>query len=243
MLIVNADDLGRNQVATDNILECHARRRLSSTSAMVFMQDSVRAAARALESGIDVGFHLNFSESFTSGTVPAALRDAHERIRRFLRRSKYALLLPHPLLRGAFRSVYEAQYEEFMRLYGRAPTHLDGHQHMHLATNVLLQELLPAGTKVRRSFSFQAGEKSVVNRFYRSVVDRRLAKRHRLTDFFFALPPNQTSDRLQRLVDLAVNANVELMTHPELAAERSFLLGDAYGAAMAHTRLAGHAEW
>ena len=44
---------------------------------------------------------------------------------------------------------------------------------MHLATNVLAQRILPAGFKVRRSFSFQAGEKSSVNRWYRAAVDRR----------------------------------------------------------------------
>ena len=44
MLIVNADDLGRNITATDNILCCHARRRVSSASAMMFMADSERAA-------------------------------------------------------------------------------------------------------------------------------------------------------------------------------------------------------
>lgn len=62
MLIVNADDLGRSKTATDNALSCYARQRITSASAMVFMEDSERAAEGARASGIDVGLHINFSE-------------------------------------------------------------------------------------------------------------------------------------------------------------------------------------
>src|SRR5437667_9634595 len=119
MLIVNADDLGRERAATDNTLGAYAHNRVSSTSAMVFMEDSERAAELALASGIDVGLHINLSEGLTAGSIPARLRDYHERICRFLRASKYALLFYHPLLREQFRYVFEAQHEEFLRLYGR----------------------------------------------------------------------------------------------------------------------------
>src|SRR4051812_42150594 len=145
MLIVNADDLGRARAATDNILATFSRGRISSTSAMVFMEDSARAAELALASGIDVGLHINFSEEFTAEGVPAKLRAQHDRIRRFLKSSKYALLFYHPFLRRQFRGVYEAQHAEFVRLYRREPSHLDGHQHMHLASNVLIQRVLPGG--------------------------------------------------------------------------------------------------
>ena len=162
MLIVNADDLGRLKTATDAALSCYAKKRITSTSVMVFMEDSERAAELALSSGIDVGLHVNLSERFSAGAVPVRLRDYHDQICRFLTASKYALLLYHPWLAGKFRYVFEAQYAEFLRLYGRAPSHFDGHQHMHLASNMLIQRILPAGTKVRRSFSFRPGEKSFV---------------------------------------------------------------------------------
>jgi predicted glycoside hydrolase/deacetylase ChbG (UPF0249 family) len=44
MLIVNADDWGRNRDATDRSLECHRNGRITTVSAMVFMEDSERAA-------------------------------------------------------------------------------------------------------------------------------------------------------------------------------------------------------
>ena len=240
MLIVNADDLGRVKTATDTALSCYAQKRITSTSVMVFMEDSERAAELALSAGIDVGLHVNLSERFSAGAVPVRLRDYHDQLCRFLTASKYALLLYHPWLTGKFRYVFEAQYVEFLRLYGRAPSHFDGHQHMHLASNILIQSILPAGTKVRRSFSFRPGEKSLVNRWYRRGVDRRLARRHRLTDYFFALSHHLTLDRLAGVVTLAREANVELMTHPQSTAEYHFLMSDGYGEAVSRIRLAGY---
>lgn len=240
MLIINADDLGRNQIATDRTLECHAKQRLSSSSAMVFMADSERAAKAAVGSGISVGLHANFTEEFTGENVPTVLAEAHKRIRKFLKSSKYALLLYHPLLRRQFRTVFEAQLAEFIRLYKRQPSHLDGHQHMHLSTNLLLDGVLPAGTKVRRSFSFSSGEKNLVNRLYRSAVDRSLMKRHRTTDFFFALPHHQSPERLERVMGLARQSNVELMTHPERRNEYDYLLGEEFGRAVSGIRLTGY---
>jgi len=240
MLIVNADDLGRLPLATDRILACHAQGRVSSTSAMVFMEDSERAAELALTAGIDVGLHLNFSERFTATTVPAQLREAHDRLCRFLTASKYALLVYHPLLRGRFRTVFAAQYAEFKRLYRREPSHWDGHQHLHLASNLLLENLIPAGVKVRRSFSFRPGEKSLINRCYRGAVDRRLARRHRLTDYFFALSQHLAPSALERVAQLAKGANVELMNHPQIENEHAFLLGEEFGRAVSGVRLAGY---
>jgi len=207
---------------------------------MVFMEDSERAAELALSSGIDVGLHINLSERFSTESVPVRLRDYHGEICRFLRASKYALLFYHPLLAGRFRYVFEAQYAEFLRLYGRPPSHLDGHQHMHLASNMLIQRILPAGTRVRRSFSFSPGEKNFMNRWYRNAVDRCLARRHRLTDHFFALADHLTVDRLERVTALAIEANVELMTHPQHAGEYKFLLSDEYGEAVSRIRMAGY---
>ena len=240
MLIINADDLGRSQVATDNILACHAHRRLSSTSAMVFMADSERAAELAITSGIDVGLHINFSESFTGTSASPRLREAHEKIRRFLKSSKYALIFFHPFLRDQFRQVFTEQYAEFLRLYRRPPSHLDGHQHLHLATNMLFQRILPAGTKVRRSFSFQPGEKSAFNRWYRDRVDRHLARHHRLTDYFFALAHNFTIERVQKIVALSHESNVEFMTHPEMPADYHFLMSPEFGQALEPARLVGY---
>src|SRR5258708_25144263 len=57
VLIVNADDWGRDYETTARTLECALHGTISSVSAMVFMQGSERAAAIARERGIDAGLH------------------------------------------------------------------------------------------------------------------------------------------------------------------------------------------
>jgi predicted glycoside hydrolase/deacetylase ChbG (UPF0249 family) len=116
-----------------------------------------------------------------------------------------------------------AQLEEFRRLYHREPIRIDGHHHMHLCANVLIGRLIPKGTIVRRSFSFRREEKGLANRSWRKVVDSLLAQRHRLTDFFFSLPP-MTPSRLRAVVSLASKSVVELETHPVNADEYAFLI-------------------
>ncbi len=46
VLIVNADDWGRDRETTDHTLECVVGGAVSSVSAMVFMEDSTRAVLR-----------------------------------------------------------------------------------------------------------------------------------------------------------------------------------------------------
>src|ERR1044071_8087146 len=71
LLIVNADDWGRDARTTDMIAACVSQHTGSSVSAMVFMEDSERAAAIARANGIDAGLHLNLTTPFTSRDVDA----------------------------------------------------------------------------------------------------------------------------------------------------------------------------
>jgi predicted glycoside hydrolase/deacetylase ChbG (UPF0249 family) len=198
---------------------------------MVYMADSERAAELAHAQGLPVGLHLNLYEPFSGLTGPR-LRLSQERVCRFLHSHKYALLLYHPLLVGDFARVVEAQLAEFRRLYGREPEHIDGHHHMHLCTNVLRQGLLPEGVRVRRSFSFAQGEKSLLNRRYRAWVDRRLGEHHRLVDHFFSLSQLLDGARLHAVTTLGLDSDVELMTHPAWSHEYKYLMGDAFAAVL-----------
>jgi len=226
VLIVNADDWGRDFQNTDRTLECIGRGTVSSVSAMVYMKDSERAAAIARERGIDAGLHLNFTTAFSASRTPARLIEHHERVSRYLGRNRFAQVIFHPGLTGSFEYVVASQRDEFCRLYGSEPARLDGHHHMHLCSNVLLGRLLPPGTLVRRNFSFQPGEKSLINRLFRRVVDDRLARRHRIVDFFFSLPPLDPLSRLQRIFSLAAQFTVEVETHPVSSEDFGFLTGD-----------------
>jgi predicted glycoside hydrolase/deacetylase ChbG (UPF0249 family) len=228
MIIINADDWGRTTSETEAALECFKSGRITSVSAMVFMEDSERAAALAVSQGVDVGLHLNLNERFAKPPNAKQITAEHERVVRYLRTSKFCQLLYNPALRQVFPRVFQAQYDEFVRLYGRRPSHVDGHQHMHLCGNMLIGGVIPKGERVRRNFSFWPGEKSLLNRAYRRMVDRWIEGRFRTTDYFFALSQNLKPARWPRLSRLASEARVELMTHPAVASEFAVLMSEDF---------------
>jgi predicted glycoside hydrolase/deacetylase ChbG (UPF0249 family) len=131
--------------------------------------------------------------------------------------------------------------EEFVRLFEKSPSHIDGHHHMHLCTNLLLSKPIPADTRVRRNFSFWAGEKSRLNRGYRALVDRWLARRYQLTDYFFDLTQCIQQRKLDRVAHLARSSNVELMTHPIVNSEEEYLMSDEFRAILQHLEIGRYA--
>jgi predicted glycoside hydrolase/deacetylase ChbG (UPF0249 family) len=222
LLIVNADDWGRDRRTTDRILACSRKGGISSVSAMVFMEDTERAAEIAKEQGLDAGLHLNLTSPFTAPRCPAQVGERQQQLARYLLKHPFARALYHPGLAGHFEYVIGAQLDEFQRLYGMGPGRIDGHHHMHLCANVLLHGLLPPGTKVRRHFSYERGEKRVRNSLFRHSTRLALGGRHLQTDYFFSLPP-LVSDRLRYIFSLAEQYVVELETHPLDDREYQFL--------------------
>jgi predicted glycoside hydrolase/deacetylase ChbG (UPF0249 family) len=243
MLIINADDYGRSRAETDAALTCFLKGRISSVSAMVFMEDSERAADLARRNKISVGLHLNLNSHLSGIIKSSVVRLHHERLVRFFALGKYAQLFYHPLLGESFKCAYQAQVAEFERLFGEPPTHVDGHQHMHLCLNMRINRVIPAGKKVRRSFSFWPGEKSSMNRLYRRWIDHGLTKRHSVTDSFFSLRQCLETNRLGKVANLARQANVELMTHPKVAVEKNFLLSDYFHQVFEGLRLISYSEF
>lgn len=223
VLIINADDWGRDRETTDRTLECLLLGTVSSVSAMVFMEDSERAAACTRQYGIDAGLHLNLTTPFSAPNCPAQLAERQRKLARCLLRYRLARVVFHPRLVRSFEYVVAAQQEEFARLYGTQPERIDGHHHMHQCANVLFGRLLPSGTVVRRNFCFEPSEKSFANRLYRHITNRMLARRHRLVDYLFNLAPLEPASRLRRIFSLARHFVVEVETHPANQDEYRFL--------------------
>lgn len=177
------------------------------------MRDSERAAGTPRKQDIDAGLHLNLTTPFSGANCPARLAQHHQRIARCLRRYRLARALFHRTLIRSFEYEVSVQLEKFCRFYGRTPERYDGHHHMHFWANVLLGRLLPPVTVVRRNLSFESfepGEKRSADRPYRRAIDCILARRHRLTDFFFSLAPLDLPLRLQRIFSLAQQFVVEV---------------------------------
>jgi len=224
-LIVNADDWGRDRETTDRTYDCVRCGAVSSVSAMVFMEDSERAADMAREQGVDAGLHLNFTGRFSIPNCSTRLLEHQDAVSKYLKRNPLARGLFNPWLSASFEYLVAAQIEEFTRLFGAAPKRVDGHHHMHLSANILLGGFLPPGIIVRRHFSYQSGEKFLRNGIFRWVTDAMLARRFRLADYLFSIIPLEPQPRLQRIFALAGGSVVEVETHPIDPAEYRFLAG------------------
>lgn len=223
-VILNADDWGRDVETTNRILDCLVDEAISSVSAMVFMEDSERAADHALAHGVDAGLHLNFTLPFSAPQCPPRLIEHQRKLTRFLRSNRFTPMLYHPGLAASFDYVARAQRDEFQRLYGTPAQRMDGHHHMHLCQNVLMQNLLPPGIVVRRSLSLMKEEAGFINRHYREWQNRKLLQQHRMTDFFFDLRPLDSVQRFKRILELSLSFNVEVETHPVKSDEFKFLM-------------------
>lgn len=132
-LIVNADDLGWSQGVNRGIAEAHRTGLVTSTSLLANGPafESALAVARA-NPELGVGVHLNLSDGPPSARpdqVPGLLNTARK-----LEASPETLLLRiarRSLELGEVEREWDAQITG-IRNAGVAPTHLDGHKHVHM---------------------------------------------------------------------------------------------------------------
>src|SRR3954465_14269535 len=114
VLIVNADDFGQSAAITRGILRAHEHGIVTSTSLMVRAPAASYAAEHAGE--LDLGLHIDLGEWTyrDGGWLPV-----YERV---------------PMCdRSAVEDEINFQLNQFRRLTGKSPSHLDSHQHVHLS--------------------------------------------------------------------------------------------------------------
>jgi chitin disaccharide deacetylase len=174
LLIVNADDLGFNRRATESILDCFAGGSISSATAMVWMSDSDRAAAVAMERGLPIGLHLNLTQPLNGTLTPEPVRARQHEVTTYLSRDTWSTTK----LRGAqaqlVTDVVGEQLERFRELYGE-PTHVDGHHHVHL--HPVVQAAIPDTLPVRPPLRHPRKAAGRMNREERALHKRFLAPR------------------------------------------------------------------
>ncbi|MGH2914681.1 MAG: ChbG/HpnK family deacetylase [Solirubrobacteraceae bacterium] len=241
LLIVNADDLGGNPLATERILAGHRAGVLTSATAMMFMSDSPRAAALAREAGLPVGLHLNLTQAYDDPDVSAPVAVRQRRVTAFMSDpTRRRMGISAPMVR-VIRHVILDQLEAFRRLFGSEPTHLDGHNHAHLNPTALA--VLPRGIAVRPAF--RGPSRHGLRRVPLVARDRWLAARHPVPDHFFALAaihPELGGDGLDRALSLARTATVEIMAHPDRDATDAVLHSPAWAAALGALRLGTYGD-
>jgi uncharacterized Ntn-hydrolase superfamily protein len=88
--------------------------------------------------------------------------------------------------------------------------------------------MIPKGTRVRRTLTFDLGEKNPANLLYRHLLDICVSKRFISTDCFFSIDPVQNLERLRIILNRAIKENIEIEVHPENSDQIKFLLSDQY---------------
>jgi chitin disaccharide deacetylase len=245
LLIVNADDWGHDERTTDAIERCFGAGRVTSVSAMVGMADSARAAEAARHADVPAGLHLNLIERFSDPSLPDFVREHQDTVVGWFERGGWTRWTYNPRIRRALAETVDWQLGAFRDLYGREPTHVDGHRHVHTAPNMLLSRALPEGLPVRSSFTFQSGEKSPLNRSVRELVNRTLARRHPTTRYFFSirmLHPRLGGGGMAAKLGLAAREPVEIMCHPGWDDEYGLLMSREWEATIAGLRLGSFAD-
>lgn len=117
-LIINADDFGASTGLNRGILEAHTRGVVTSTSLMVTGSAAREAVAMSRDyPALSVGLHWDVTGEGDRGFDVTDLQ--------------------------AVRSEFHRQVDEFHRLVGRPPTHIDSHHHVHrrAALTPVFQEL------------------------------------------------------------------------------------------------------
>lgn len=136
-LIVNADDFGMTEGVNRAILEAHQRGIVTSTSLLA----NGAAFANAVEiarshPSLGVGVHLNLTEGRPASEpvrVPRLLTPQGTFLRGAPRLA--SRLLADRAILAEIEIEFRAQIEKVMSA-GIAPTHLDGHQHVHMWPSV-----------------------------------------------------------------------------------------------------------
>jgi predicted glycoside hydrolase/deacetylase ChbG (UPF0249 family) len=248
LLIVNADDWGGERGTTDAILETFQAGRVTSTSGMVYMADSDRAAAVARRSNLPVGLHLNLTQPFSDPATPPPVRARQRRLTEFFagagrdRRPGTAKLrrwIYDPGLRAEVDRAVADQVERFEALYGGPPTHFDGHNYVDLCPNVFLSRSLPTGSKMRNSLDRYPLDRTPMGAV-RTLRQALRARRFASTRFVLHIAELSLPDD-PRLA-LARSVPIEVMGHPDNPAERELFMSPAWGSCLADLQSGSFAD-
>lgn len=252
LLVVNADDWGGSEATTEAILAAFEAGRVTSTSAMVHMPDSERAAEVAGRSGLPVGLHLNLTEPFGDPAAPTAVRDRQRRVAERFSGSgpeghpgtaRLRKWLYDPRIRGEVGRAIADQLECFERLYGKPPTHFDGHNYVDLCPNVFLSRAIPRGSRMRNTldrFPVERSPAALLRSARQALRSRRFrSTRYTLQIAHLSLPADGPPDPRLRLADADP---VEVISHPDDGHEREILMSDAWGQVLAEHRLGSFAD-
>ena len=230
-LIINADDLGRSTQRSHGIFQCVEFGAVTSVTILPNASDSDRAAKHAREKGIPAGLHINLSEEYPLSKpedVPGLIQANGQ----FPERLKaYEALETRAVPKVSLEREIRRQVEWFFDNYGQ-PTHIDGHQHIHvfpMVIEVLVPLLERYGVNNVRiplelplpPFGFEIAPEQlafVETLNARASAARELYTAHgmRTTDHFrgATLLGNASARNVRHILSRLPEGTTELMVHP-----------------------------
>lgn len=171
---------------------------------LLWSEDAAEQARQALDAHqptLGIGLHLNFCYGTPLSDAVPSLVDTDGRLLRDLDRLR-AQMQADDIEREA-----RAQLARFRALFGRNPTHLDSHQHVHgfpAAAPVILRLAREWGLPMRASHPAQAAAAATAGVPTPHPVDVR----------YFGDPADLSVDALSRVLRTLPPGTSELMCHP-----------------------------
>jgi hopanoid biosynthesis associated protein HpnK len=230
-LIVHADDFGLSEAVNRAVLAAHENGIVTSTSIMAGGDAFAHAAALANgRPSLDVGVHLTLTEQRPVAASVPSLVNADGRF------APHATQFAKRYLRGEIaladvRAELDAQIRR-AREHGITPTHLDGHQHVHVLPGIarVVADLARAhGIRAVRvpaerlrgymlkdlSRLKRVAEQLAIGALGALAPLAALRRVDRFVGFYFGGRLNEENLRTV-LTHLPARATVELMCHPGL---------------------------
>jgi hypothetical protein len=131
LLIVNADDFGLCKAQNYGIIEAFTNGVVTSTTAMVNMAGIEHAATlSAANPKLGVGMHFVLTLGRPLTAMPGLVRNGE------LGKWIWDLASDGRLPLEEIRQELECQYARFIELFGREPTHIDSHHHVHMIPQI-----------------------------------------------------------------------------------------------------------
>ncbi len=235
-LIVNADDYGRTPSISAGIRQAHRRGLVTSTTAMVNMPEVETDLHLALAECPRLGLGVHLTLTAEAPLLPpeqiasvVGLADG----RLFPRLPEFLTGLPN-INANEVAAEWRAQIEKFVRVTGRAPTHLDSHHHTSFMRPDIFATMLALAREqhcaIRNPLADPASARALLGDlppaaldYVRGFLAEQLAATPdvRRPDYFEPrfYGENATLEMLLTIMDELPQGVTEIMCHPGIADE------------------------
>lgn len=132
LLIVNADDFGLCKAQNYGIIDAFTHGVVTSTTAMVNASGIEHAVAlSAKHPGLAIGMHFVLTLGRPLSAMPGLVDEKGELGKWIWQRAE-----EDSLVLAEIEHELECQFARFIELFGRMPTHLDSHHHVHMIPQI-----------------------------------------------------------------------------------------------------------